>query len=49
MLAMPMVRPTLASDLVKLEQEFVHGYREGAHYAFMHKFMHFNMLIISLN
>jgi hypothetical protein len=30
MLAMPMVRPTLASDLVKLEQEFVHGYREGA-------------------
>jgi hypothetical protein len=25
-----MVRPTLASDLVKLEQEFVHGYREGA-------------------
>lgn len=30
MLAMPMVRPTLASDLTKLEQEFVHGYREGA-------------------
>jgi hypothetical protein len=30
MLAMPMVRPTLASDLAKLEQEFVHGYREGA-------------------
>ena len=30
MLAMPMVRPTLASDLSKLEQEFVHGYREGA-------------------
>ena len=27
---MPMVRPTLQSDLVKLEQEFVHGYREGA-------------------
>ena len=25
-----MVRPTLASDLAKLEQEFVHGYREGA-------------------
>ena len=30
MLAMPMVRPTLHSDLSKLEQEFVHGYREGA-------------------
>jgi hypothetical protein len=29
MLAMPMVRPTLSSDLAKLEQEFVHGYREG--------------------
>jgi len=27
---MPMVRPTLASDLAKLEQEFVHGYRDGA-------------------
>ena len=30
MLAMPMVRPTLASDLAKLEQELVHGYMEGA-------------------
>ena len=30
MLAMPMVRPTLSSDLGKLEQEFVHGYRDGA-------------------
>ena len=30
MLAMPMVRPTLSSDLAKLEEEFVHGYREGA-------------------
>ena len=30
LLPMPMVRPTLASDLAKLEQEFVHGYREGA-------------------
>ena len=30
MLAMPIVRPTLSSDLAKLEQEFVHGYREGA-------------------
>ena len=30
MLAMPMVRPTLPSDLAKLEQEFVHGYREGS-------------------
>ena len=27
---MPMVRPTLESDLSKLEQEFVHGYRDGA-------------------
>ncbi len=27
---MPMVRPTLSSDLVKLEQEFVNGYRDGA-------------------
>ena len=27
---MPMVRPTLSSDLAKLEQEFIHGYREGA-------------------
>jgi hypothetical protein len=30
MLPMPMVRPTLESDLSKLEQEFVHGYRDGA-------------------
>jgi hypothetical protein len=30
LLAMPMVRPTLPADLTKLEQEFVHGYREGA-------------------
>ena len=30
MVAMPVVRPTLQSDLSKLEQEFVHGYREGA-------------------
>ena len=30
LLAMPMVRPTLASNLAKLEQEFVHGYRAGA-------------------
>jgi len=29
MLPMPMVRPTLQSDLIKLEQEFVHGYRDG--------------------
>jgi len=29
MVAMPMVRPTLQSDLAKLEQKFVHGYREG--------------------
>lgn len=30
LVVMPMVRPTLQCDLVKLEQEFVHGYREGA-------------------
>lgn len=30
MVAMPMVRPTLESDLKKLEQEFIHGYRDGA-------------------
>lgn len=30
MVAMPMVRPTLQSNLLKLEKEFVHGYREGA-------------------
>ena len=30
MLAMPMVRPTLPTDLAKLEQEFVHGFREGS-------------------
>jgi hypothetical protein len=30
MVYMPMVRPTLDSDLKKLEQEFVHGYREGS-------------------
>jgi hypothetical protein len=30
LVAMPLVRPTLQSDLDKLEQEFVHGYRDGA-------------------
>ncbi len=30
LVAMPMVRPTLSSDLLKLEQEFIFGYREGA-------------------
>ena len=30
MLAMPMVRPTLSTELSKLEQESVHGYREGS-------------------
>ena len=30
LLAMHMVRPTLASDLAKLEQNFVHGYMESA-------------------
>ena len=27
---MPMVRPTLACDITKLEQEFARGYRDGA-------------------
>ena len=27
---MPMVRPTLASNLIQPEQQFVHGYEEGA-------------------
>jgi hypothetical protein len=27
---MPMVRPALQCDLTKLEQEFVHGYRDGS-------------------
>jgi hypothetical protein len=30
MVAMPIVRPTLSSDLASLEADFVHGYREGA-------------------
>jgi hypothetical protein len=30
MVAMPIVRPTLSSDLALLEADFVHGYREGA-------------------
>jgi hypothetical protein len=30
LVAMPLVRPTLQSDLDKLEQEFVHGYRDKA-------------------
>jgi hypothetical protein len=30
MVPMPIVRPTLSSDLASLEDEFVHGYREGA-------------------
>jgi hypothetical protein len=29
LVAMPLVRPTLQSDLDNLEQEFVHGYRDG--------------------
>ena len=29
LVAMPMVRPTLACDITKLEQEFVGGYRDG--------------------
>jgi len=27
---MPMVRPTLSCDLVKLEQDYIHGYKDGA-------------------
>jgi hypothetical protein len=30
MVPMPIVRPILSSDLASLEDEFVHGYREGA-------------------
>jgi hypothetical protein len=30
MVAMPIVRPTLSSNLASLEDDFVHGYREGA-------------------
>ena len=30
LVAMPMIRPTLAYDITKLEQEFVGGYRDGA-------------------
>ena len=30
LVAMPMVRPTLACDITKLEQEFAGGYRDGA-------------------
>jgi hypothetical protein len=30
MVPMPIVRPTLSSDLASLEDEFVHGYWEGA-------------------
>ncbi|KAG0593894.1 hypothetical protein M758_UG029100 [Ceratodon purpureus] len=30
LLAMAMVRPTLSTDLAKPDQEFVHGYKEGA-------------------
>lgn len=30
MIYMPLVRPTLASDIKRLEAEFAHGYREGA-------------------
>jgi hypothetical protein len=29
MVAMPIARPTLSSDLASLEADFVHGYREG--------------------
>jgi hypothetical protein len=30
MVAMPIIRPTLSSDLVSLEGDFMHRYREGA-------------------
>ena len=30
MIYMPLVRPTLASDIKRLEAEFAHGYRAGA-------------------
>jgi hypothetical protein len=30
LVAMPIVRPTLSSDLASLEADFIHGYREGA-------------------
>ena len=30
LVAMPMVKPTLACDITKLEQEFAEGYRDGA-------------------
>jgi hypothetical protein len=30
MVYMPLVRPTLASDIKRLEAEFAHGYRAGA-------------------
>ena len=30
LVAMPMVRPTLACDITELEQEFAGGYRDGA-------------------
>ena len=30
MLYMPLVQPTLATDIKKLETEFTHGYRPGA-------------------
>jgi hypothetical protein len=30
MVYMPLVRPTLAKDIKRLEAEFTHGYRDGA-------------------
>ena len=30
LLSMPLVRPTLLSDVLKLEQGFIHGYRSGS-------------------
>jgi hypothetical protein len=30
MVYMPLVHPTLANDIKKLEAEFIHGYRPGA-------------------
>ena len=30
LLSMPLVQPTFLSDVLKLEQEFIHGYRSGS-------------------
>lgn len=35
LMAMPMVKPILSCDLVKLEQEFVNGYQDGASFFYI--------------